>query len=210
MGENQGHGVHLLINAAAPLAGHAVHTVAENIPDLSPHGGGRGVDPGVVVEARPADLTNLAALMLYKVGHLAKAVGLAVVAVSGRLEPSGVSRLAAQGRHDIALVAVLDFCANGPAVGLDELLTLNVEVDGRDSVPLGLILLVIHVVQLVDADDLGVLFADGISKGDRVTGGLSGDPVETLLDVLGEAGINGKCHIVYLHKVKWVVVRLTL
>ncbi len=75
---------------------------------------------------------------------------------------------------------------------LDKLLALDVKVDGRDDVSLGLVLNMIHVVELVDANGLRVFLADSVGERDGVTSRFGGDPVEPLLDVLGEVSVNCK------------------
>lgn len=92
-----------------------------------------------------------------------------MITVGGSFEPSRLSGLTAQGRHDVALAAMLDLGTNGPAVGIDELLVLDVKVDGRDDVSLGLVLNMIYVVELVDANGLRVFLADSAGERDGVT-----------------------------------------
>ena len=52
---------------------------------------------------------------------------------------------------------------------LDELLALDIKVDGRDDVSLGLVLNMIHVVELVDANGLWMFLADSVGERDGVT-----------------------------------------
>ena len=78
-----------------------------------------------------------------------------------------------------------------PSVGLDEVVALNVEVNGRHRVGAQRLDSLVHLVNATDSNGLRVLIADSVRKRNGKASSLLGQPVELLLDLLSPARING-------------------